>query len=137
MSAAPGATTCPVAALKKLYIHDPKSPDSPLFLDQDGQSPLSRTAFIARLRLTLLFAGFQPELYSGHSFRRGAATAAAATGLVDHEIQLLGRWRSDTYKLYIDTPKERLINLSYRLHWPPIPTPHPEPPALRSVSHLA
>lgn len=137
ISAAPGAPTCPVAALKKLYLSNPRSPDSPLFHDQDGLTPLTRTAFIACLRLALLFAGCKPELYSGRSFRRGAATAAAATGLADHKIQQLGRWRSDTYKLYIDTPKECLINLSYRLHWPPIPTPHPKPPALRSVSHLA
>ncbi|KAI0820425.1 hypothetical protein BC628DRAFT_1276145, partial [Trametes gibbosa] len=51
-------------------------------------------------RLTAL--GLDSSKYSGHSFRRGAATSAAAVGYADHEIQLLGRWRSDAYKLYID-----------------------------------
>ena len=41
-----------------------------------------------------------PLLYSGHSFQRGAASAAAAAvGYTEHEMQLFGRWRSDAYKL--------------------------------------
>ncbi|KAI0077821.1 hypothetical protein K474DRAFT_1707003 [Panus rudis PR-1116 ss-1] len=35
----------------------------------------------------------------------------------DYEIQQLGRWRSDAYKLYIDVPKDRILHLSTRLHW--------------------
>eukprot|EP00741_Cyanophora_paradoxa_P018753 tig00021094_g18102.t1 len=36
-----------------------------------------------------------------HSFRIGAATAAFEAGLPDYAIQLLGRWRSDAFQLYI------------------------------------
>ncbi|KAJ6536092.1 hypothetical protein B0H19DRAFT_914985, partial [Mycena capillaripes] len=47
-------------------------------------------------------AGLNPSLFAGHSFHRGAANEAAAAGYSDYEIQLLGRWRSDSYKLYIE-----------------------------------
>ncbi|KAL4251363.1 Phage Integrase-like Recombinase [Pleurotus pulmonarius] len=135
-SAPDSPSTCPVSALVHLFTINPLPPNSPLFTTSD-QSPLTRSRFIARLRLALLEAGFQPHGFSGHSFRRGAASAAAAAGFLDHEIQQLGRWRSDAYRLYIDTPKDRILNLSSRLH---MADPHAstfEPPSLRFTPSLA
>ncbi|PPQ83077.1 hypothetical protein CVT24_012468, partial [Panaeolus cyanescens] len=115
-AAAAGLSTCPVTALKRLFIASPtSSPQEPLFRLKDG-SPLSRSHFIATLHERLRLLGIDPTAYSGHSFRRGAATAANAAGYSDVEIQLLGRWRSDAYKLYIDTPPDRVLALSKRLH---------------------
>ena len=75
--------------------------------------------------------------YTGHSFRRGAASSAAAAGYSDYEIQLLGRWRSDAYRLYIDVPHDCLLHLSTRLHWA-VPDAQPfTPPELRLASTLA
>ena len=135
-SAPNSPSTCPVSALLHLFTINPQPLNSPLFITSD-QSPLTRSRFIARLRLALLDAGFQPNGYSGHSFRRGAASAAAAAGFLDHEIQQLGRWRSDAYRLYIDTPKDRILNLSSRLH---MADPHAsvfEPPSLHFAPSLA
>jgi hypothetical protein len=39
--------------------------------------------------------------YNSHSFRRGAAHSATAAGLPENEIQLLGRWSSNSYKIYM------------------------------------
>jgi len=58
-----------------------------------------------------------PSKFSGHSFRRGAASSAAAAGLRDFELQQVGRWRSDAHKLYIEPNPYRLLSLSSRLHW--------------------
>ncbi|KAJ8472984.1 hypothetical protein ONZ45_g16464 [Pleurotus djamor] len=136
ISSAPGAHTCPVTALSHLFTSHPLPPSSPLFVMSDG-NPLTRSVFIAKLKTALLAAGIQPTGYSGHSFRRGAATAAASSGFLDHEIQQLGRWRSDAYKLYIDTSRERILNLSYRLHWADSQA-HPfEPPSLPFAPTMA
>lgn len=137
ISAAPGRSTCPVAALKRVWLENPnRSPTAPLFEDPDGKA-LSYTHFIASIRTALELAGYNPSLYAGHSFRRGAASAAAAAGYSDYEIQLLGRWRSDAYKLYIETSPQRILHLSFLLHMD-----HPQlvpfkPPALRDYTSLA
>ena len=81
--------------------------------------------------------GLDPSLYSGHSFRRGAASATAAVGCADHEIQLLGRWHSDAYKLYIDVPKDRVLGLSARLHLAVLSAEPFEPLALPFIPVLA
>ena len=46
--------------------------------------------------------------YTGHSFRIGAATTAAARGLPDSLIKTLCRWESAAYMLYIHTPPSAL-----------------------------
>ena len=113
--APPGSTTCAVSALQKLFQLFPESPNAPLFDNEEG-SALTRSSFISTLKSHLAIIGLDPSLYSGHSFHHGAASAAAAVGYADHEIQLLGRWRSDAYKLYIDVPKDRILGLSACLH---------------------
>ena len=77
---------------------------SPLFLDSEfGNSLMSRDHFISWLRQLLLRLGYNDNQFSGHSFRIGAATSAAASGVEDHIIQTLGRWSSDCYIRYIHT----------------------------------
>jgi hypothetical protein len=134
--AAVDAPTCAVNALKSLFQTDPRPPNAPLFCNADG-SPLQYGTFVARLRTLLTAAGYDASKFSGHSFRRGAASSAAQAGFTEYEIQQLGRWRSDAYKLYIDASRPRLLNLSARLHWA-VPAAHPfEPPSLRFAPSLA
>ncbi len=64
-------------------------------------------------------AGVDSRLFSGHSFWSGAATTAAAKrGMGDATIKLLGRWKSNTYQLYIKTPREQLAVPSANIHHP-------------------
>ena len=57
--------------------------------------------------------------YSGLLFRSlissWAATSALEAGLSDEEIQLLGRWKSECYRLYIVTHPSRALAV-YRRH---------------------
>ena len=78
----------------QLYNHNA------LFIDDQG-TPLSRCFFLSHLKETLLRLGLDDKRYSGHSFRIGAASTAAAAGVPDHMIQSLGRWSSDCYTRYI------------------------------------
>ncbi|KAF9440598.1 hypothetical protein P691DRAFT_793181 [Macrolepiota fuliginosa MF-IS2] len=71
--------------------------------------------------------------YSGHSFCQGTTSTAAAVRYADHEIQLLGRWHSDAFKLYIDVPKDRILSLSSCLHVATSQSLILNPPALHLV----
>lgn len=45
--------------------------------------------------------GYDPDSFSSHSFRIGAATEAARVGLSQESIKRIGRWDSDRFRLYI------------------------------------
>lgn len=67
----------------------------------DNSNPMSRHVFLSHVKQILCRLGFDEDRYSGHCFRIGAATTAAAVGIQDHLIQSLGRWNSDCYTSYI------------------------------------
>lgn len=112
-----GSEVCPVAAVLNYLVTRP-APDGPLFVHSDG-SPLLKRQFVAGVRRALSAAGLDSASYSGHSFRIGAATSAAASGVPDHLIKTLGRWESSAYQLYIRTPRQSLAAVSHLLMTPP------------------
>lgn len=73
---------------------------STLFAYPDG-SPMLRSEFDVSLKRLLDFCGYQTTAFKGHSFRIGAATAAALRGESDAQIRAAGRWASDAFKRYI------------------------------------
>ena len=88
---------CPVVAMLR-YLAVRGVDDGPLFRMKEG-SPLTRVALVEKVRKALTQAGINPARYAGHSFRIGAATTAAASGISDATIQQLGRWRSNEIHL--------------------------------------
>ena len=74
--------TCPVRALSRYLRAWQYRPNVPIFVLADGKI-LTRSKFINRTRVLLTKVGLKAELYAGHSFRIGAATTAAVTGLLD------------------------------------------------------
>lgn len=131
IAAAPGQPSCPVTAMQNLFQQYQRPPNAPLF-EIAPDCPLTRAIFVSSIRGALSRAGYDCSLFAGHSFRRGGASAAAQAGYSDYEIQLLGRWRSDAYKLYIESDTRRLLQLSALLHWAPPSDAHSQssgPPA--------
>ena len=105
-----GCSLCPVSAvLSYMTIRGPGP--GPLFVFSDG-TPLTRARFVERVKVALEMAGVDSSLYSGHSFRSGAATTAAERGIGDAMIKTLGRWKSSAYQVYIKTPREQLAGLA-------------------------
>lgn len=105
-----GVPLCPISALLK-YLEVRGKREGPLFVRTDG-SPLSRDYLVRKVQQALALAGIDRGSYSGHSFRIGAATSAAAAGVPSHLIKALGRWNSEAYMLYIHTPQSTLASVS-------------------------
>ena len=108
-----GDILCPVTAMLGYLAIRPTSV-GPLFLFEDG-TPLSRPHLVTHMWEALSQAGIDTAHFSGHSFRIGAASAAARAGFSDSFIQTLGRWRSAAFTTYIRTPVEDLVPVTTRL----------------------
>jgi hypothetical protein len=65
-----------------------------LWLTAHGTVP-TRYWFISRLRR------FFPKDYAGHSLHAGGATSLAEAGVPPVTIQAMGRWSSESFKIYI------------------------------------
>jgi len=77
---------CPVVAILAYLAVRRTNATTALFI-QEGGAPLSRVALVAWLKRTLSLAGIDASFFSGHSFRIGAASTAAARGLEDSTIE--------------------------------------------------
>lgn len=110
-----GATHSHVCAVKALmnYLHLRGQTPEPLFTHENGL-PLTRCFLTTWLRDAVVRLGIESN-YSGRSLRIGAATTAAVVGIPDHLIKTLGRWLSDAYQTYIQTPSEVLDKVAARL----------------------
>lgn len=106
---------CPVAGLLQYMAVRPDSEKSAPLLIHGNGTPLTRDQFCQMVKKTLHLANIDQSAYSGHSFRIGAASAAAAAGVPAYFIKMLGRWESDAYQLYIRTPRASLASISQLL----------------------
>ena len=103
---------CPVQAVEEyLPLRESLGGDSltPFFM-MPSHLPLTRCDFALHLGQVLQCIGLGQAYIRPHSFRIGAATAAAKAGVPDHLIKTLGRWSSDSYQRYIRTPSSRLAS---------------------------
>lgn len=110
---ATGSTLCPVTALLN-FLAIRGQADGPLFHYKD-LTPLTKNKFTSSFRNILQRAGIDSLQYSGHSFRIGAASTAAANGVEDSLIQTLGRWKSSAYLTYVRIPPSNLAAISRQL----------------------
>lgn len=100
---------CPVRALQNFLLFRGSNP-GPLFVFHNG-------AFLTRKFLADLLKQWFPHVPTAntHSFRRGGATALASSGVSSFVIQILGRWKSDTYLKYIDIAEPTFTNAFERV----------------------
>jgi len=108
-----GDNLCPVNAMKN-YLPKRGLSEGPLFTFASGK-PLTKDALTAETRNLLSCLGIKSSDYAGHSFRIGAATAAASAGLPPWLVKTLGRWSSDCYERYIQCPRSILSEVSLKL----------------------
>ena len=105
-----GQSLCPVSALLA-YMVRKKEGQGPLFRFVDGR-PLTRPLLVEAVRVALENVGASSAGISGHSFRIGAATAAAEGGAEDSIIKDLGRWKSNAFLRYVRRDRSKLAEMS-------------------------
>ena len=89
MLAATADAACPMDALRRLFLYDPRPLHAPLFTFAAG--PFTAKAFQSALITKLKLAGEDTAGIKGHSFRKGAAQHAHEAGILHEQIQALGR----------------------------------------------
>ena len=114
---------CPARAyrqlLSTLIFHGfPRDPDTPVFLSRLDtgalrREPTSDEELVRSLRAVIAVArpDSDPMRYAGHSFRRGGTSAMLLAGVHPSVIQRHGRWRSDSWRRYIDEFENPAIRL--------------------------
>ena len=92
----------------KRYLRVRGSSPGPLFIFADHTS-ISVSYFARQLAVCLTHCGHDTTMYTGHSFRIGAATTAAERGFTDVQIQTIGRWKSTAFRRYIVIPHDAFL----------------------------
>ena len=106
---------CAVGSMLVYLLMSNHESAAPLFQYQIGQ-PLTRADFVKEVQKLLVSARLSNVTqYSGHSFRIGAATTAAAAGTPEWLVRAMGRWKSDAVLRYIRTEPDTLRSIARRL----------------------
>ena len=91
----------PVYHLEKLFsTHIPPLYPAFAYVENGVIKCVTYSRFTSRLKELLTLAGYSPELYSGHSMRRGGATLLFQLGCSPLVIQAVGDWKSDQFLKY-------------------------------------
>ena len=105
---------CPVTWLANFIVLRPRGAKSgQLFVRGDGR-PMTRGWFRDRLKRECAGTGVTGNVNT-HSLRIGGASAAAAAGLADVEIQRLGRWKSGAFLRYIRPSPANQAHLNLKI----------------------
>ena len=87
--------------LKKSYsAHAPPLYPAFSYVEQGRYKCITYSIFTSKLKDLLNVAGYSPNLYSGHSMRRGGATLLFQLGCNPFVIQAVGDWRTDQFLKY-------------------------------------
>lgn len=105
---------CPYTHMKALFDSRPYNPDSPLFALSSGS--FSRQKVIDAMHRRIAALGIPAYDYLGHSFRKGAAQAAAAAGILEDECMIMGRWKGSAVKRYFRNHPDTILTLQRRVH---------------------
>jgi hypothetical protein len=90
----------PVRHLHALFSSVNAGNDDPAFSFSNRRF-ITYKSFTSRLKILLAKSGYNPDLYSGHSFRRGGASFLQSCGGTALMIQSSGDWSSQCFTRYL------------------------------------
>ena len=100
----------PIFHLKMLFSNEiPPLYPAFAYVDNGTIKCITYTQFTKKIKVLLEMAGYSPELYSGHSMRRGGATLLFQLGCNPLVIQAAGDWRSDQFLKYCGLSLEQRL----------------------------
>ena len=101
-----GSALCPISAIVHFFALVPAPPSALLFCLSTASSycPITFSTFTACLKRLISKIGLDPANFSPHSFRRGGATFAFQSGMLEHLIKLHNDWHSDAYRTNLALP---------------------------------
>lgn len=112
---------CAVSAVLRHLLAAPAAPEQAVFMWRPARGaavPMSHNVFVARMRLLLSEAGLEPDIYTGHSLRRGGATLAFELGdgaAWDRRVKEHGDWGSDVVFQYHEISDDTRMQLPSRM----------------------
>ena len=94
---------CPVRALFNHLSINKMSADCALFSYKAGSviKILTQSHFASRVKSLLNQSGFDSQLISCHSFRRGGTSFAISCGLNPLQVKARGDWKSNAFEKYV------------------------------------
>ncbi|KAK3264909.1 hypothetical protein CYMTET_26377 [Cymbomonas tetramitiformis] len=114
----PRSVLCPVPALGWLIMATAdRDGDAPLLVTQKlvGRKvqvvPLTHAGLVKGIKRLAEAVGPQPEMFAGHSLRRGGAITAQLLEVQSVYIKAQGDWRSDCYERYCEMNREQRLIL--------------------------
>jgi integrase len=96
-----GTATCPVKAMQTWLRYRGRTNGKDALFRMNNGKFLTRTVLQRWMRSGLTLAGYEGEQYSCHSLRAGGAESLAAAGYDASILQVLGRWASASFLLYL------------------------------------
>jgi integrase len=125
---------CPVRAMEE-FLAARKNTSKNLWVCHPKKSTrVNRAGVVKALqKLIVHYAsseglGWDPSAFTGHSLRRGGATSLFAAGISADLVKILGRWKSNCYLLYLETPvakvaraQAQMARLELGQVWPVMP----------------
>ena len=118
----------PIPAIHSAFAALPLPADSPAFVSSLDGCPMTGSKFTSYFKQLVTLSGRDATSYASHSFRRGGASWALQCGVPGEVIQLLGDWKSDCYKQYLDSVPQQVHDRYRRLFIDLLP----DPPSLPS-----
>ena len=103
-----------ITYLKSRFLGSTYQADLPLFVYSNGYH-VTKVHLNAMIKRLIKQIGLQPDSYSSHSIRSGAASTAAQAGFSDWEIMRVGGWKSATYRDYIRGLDTHVAGFSARM----------------------
>jgi integrase len=100
----------PVRHLSELFSLVKCSEDAPAF-SYGVNKFISYSLFTNMLKKLLSSSGYNPALFSGHSFRRGGATFLYRLGASILQIQVSGDWVSQCFARYLHVSEEERFHV--------------------------